>query len=198
MRIIAGLARGLTLAVPPKEVRPTLDRVREALFSILIPWLEDARVLDLFAGSGALGLECLSRGARSVCFVENNLAASKTLEANLAKTKLAGGRLVRQDVYRALVYQHRMRERFDLIFADPPYAKAPGEIDHSVKLLADPNLAACLAPGGMLVLEEMARRAPSHVPAPWQIKDSRDYGSTRLLFLILSPEEVLVEEALAA
>ena len=123
MRVIAGRAKGTRLKVPKRLTRPSTDRLREALFSILGPRLPDARVLDLFAGSGALGIEALSRGAGSAVFVESNRNASMVIEENLEKAgfrEAAGAAtLLSRDVFAVLRTQSAP---FDLIFADPPYA----------------------------------------------------------------------------
>lgn len=122
MRVVAGVAGGLRLQAPPNDrTRPTSDRVREALFSSLtsLDAIDGARVLDLFAGSGALGIEALSRGASEATFVDNDAAAVATVEANLASTRLDGGRVVRADV---LTWLGRGGVDADLVLADPPYA----------------------------------------------------------------------------
>ncbi len=135
MRIISGLAKGVRLVSPParqlaqKEIRPTSDRAREALFSILCPKLPGAAVLDLFAGTGALGLEALSRGADTVVFVDNNPVALKILQKNILRCldKIDGNKIVRTiqlTLPAPLPYQdlpQRIQRGFDLIFADPPY-----------------------------------------------------------------------------
>ena len=123
MRVVAGTARGRRLSAPPgRDVRPTSDRVREAIFSSLgsMGAVHDATVVDLFAGTGALGIEALSRGARHVTFVDDSAAAIRTIEDNLAATELAGERatVVRSDVLRWLASAPDV----DVVFADPPYA----------------------------------------------------------------------------
>jgi 16S rRNA (guanine966-N2)-methyltransferase len=121
MRIIAGEFRGRRLTAPPGPVRPTADRVREAWFSVLGSALHEARVVDLFAGSGALGLEALSRGAAHATFVELAPASLRTLRANIAALGLEGRALVRRAD--ALRYVERLvAGAFDVAFADPPYA----------------------------------------------------------------------------
>ena len=121
MRVIAGSAGGIGLAVPKRGVRPTMDRVKTAIFSSLGDAVIGARVLDLFAGSGALGIEALSRGASSVVFVEGDGQSAEIIESNLAKTKLKG-RIRQQDVFDFLRHASGA-ELFDIVFADPPVRK---------------------------------------------------------------------------
>ncbi|MDD6211583.1 MAG: 16S rRNA (guanine(966)-N(2))-methyltransferase RsmD [Clostridiales bacterium] len=123
MRVIAGKARRLNLVtVPGMDTRPTTDRVKETLFNILQPSLGGCRFLDLFAGSGGIGIEALSRGAASCVFVENNRKAQNCIEQNLVHTKLADqGKLLRTDVLSALNRLEREQQEFDMIFMDPPY-----------------------------------------------------------------------------
>ena len=118
MRVIAGISGGIRLVVPKTDVRPTMDRVKAAIFSSLGARIIGARVLDLFAGTGALGIEALSRGAESVMFVETDLHAIRAIERNLAQTGLTG-RIRRQDVFDFLNHASTA-EPHDLIFADPP------------------------------------------------------------------------------
>lgn len=122
MRVIAGKARRLPLkTVPGQETRPTTDRIKETLFNILQPDLPDCNFLDLFAGSGAIGIEALSRGARQAVFVEKNRAAVSCIKENLSFTKLAdSGKLLNMDVLQALGMLEG-KGTFDLIFMDPPY-----------------------------------------------------------------------------
>src|SRR5476649_2655069 len=123
MRIIAGEARGLPLTQPPEGVRPTMDRVRGAIFSSLGDAVPGARVLDLFAGSGAMGIEALSRGAASATFVDFNPKCSACVQNNLHRAKLPG---IVQTMDALKFVELYASEGFDLIFADPPYAKRDG------------------------------------------------------------------------
>ena len=169
MRIIAGTHRGARIAAPKGlATRPTGDRVREAAFNLIGP-VDDARVLDLFAGSGALGLEALSRGAASVTFVESDRAACRTIADNLAKLKLTGARVTCGDAVCAV---RRETRQYDLILVDPPY-EAWSELEQR---LAE-HLPRLLAPEGLLVVETGARTEPA-LPLP--IRTSRRYGSARL------------------
>jgi 16S rRNA (guanine966-N2)-methyltransferase len=179
LRIIAGRHRGRRLTTPPGlATRPTADRVREALFSILehgTPPLRGCRFLDLFAGSGAVGLEARSRGAATVVLVESDAQAAKAIERNIASLdEAAHTRLLRQDASRL----RRATDAFDIAYLDPPYDTP----------LLTPTLAG-LAAGGWLnrgarVVCEMARgTAPASLPDPFTLEDERVYGAARLLFL---------------
>lgn len=179
MRVIAGTAGGIKLEVPKTLLRPSTDRLREALFSILAPRIMGARVLDLFAGSGALGIEALSRGAREAHFVESDHRAVATIKANLAKTRLGEpASCRRQDVFAALA---GLDHSFDLIFADPPYVKQADDTNYGQKLLLSPAFPALLAPGGLFILEREAAKLPD-VPQPWKLTRERRYGNSQLLF----------------
>ena len=180
MRVIAGSAGGVRLAVPKSGVRPTMDRVKAAIFSSLGDAITDARVLDLFAGSGALGIEALSRGAASVLFVEEDRQLTDAIEKNLAKTKL-GGRVRRQEVFEFLRRCPGI-ERFQIIFADPPYEKTSSGERFIEKLLENEALAQLLEPNGIFVLE---KRPTEQTPVMtlWEVVRARKYGSTEVLFL---------------
>ena len=169
MRIVAGTYGGRRLAAPRGgRTRPTADRVREALFSMLGP-LADARVLDLFAGSGALGLEALSRGAAEATFVDSSAAAIRAVRANLES--LGAGAEVRRADARAFLRNARAAGRqYDLVFLDPPYQRA-GAV---AKALAG-DLAAVLAPRARVVAES-DRRSPLELPLALQA--DRRYGDT--------------------
>ena len=132
VRIIAGKAGRTAIRVPSSVTRPTTDFVRQAVFSILAARVVGARVLDLFAGSGALGLEALSRGAASCVFVENHRQATSVITKNLEKSKLTGGRVVTGAVD---AFLRRDTAQYDLVFADPPYWKHPGDADEVAALL---------------------------------------------------------------
>lgn len=183
VRLIAGQAGGLTLEVPKSVTRPTQDRVRQAIFSMLGEIPLDARVLDLFAGSGALGLESLSRGASSALFVDQNKAACEVIRRNLAKSRLQGGTVRAADAFRFLKSTHSVPGPFDLIFADPPYAHRPGDPELALQLAQLPELLDLLVPGGHLILECRVTNQPSPSWSPWELVRERDYGTTRILWL---------------
>lgn len=168
MRIIAGTHRGQRIASPKgRDTRPTSDRVRENAFNLIGP-VDDADVLDLYAGSGALGLEALSRGAATAVFVEDDREACRTIGANLEKLRLKGS-VVRQDAARALAQDRRT---YNLILCDPPYDSAQHE-------RIAPHFARLLAPDGLLVYESSGRADPPSVPG-LEVRTSRKYGSARL------------------
>jgi 16S rRNA (guanine966-N2)-methyltransferase len=183
MRVIAGSAGGIRLAVPKRGVRPTMDRVKAAIFSSLGDAVIGARVLDLFAGSGALGIEALSRGASSAMFVEEDRQSADIIESNLGKTKLTG-RVRQQDVFDFLWHAHTA-ETFQIIFADPPYEKTKSGENFTEKLLVNKELAQLLDSPGIFVLE---KRPGERIPVTelWNIARSRKYGATEVLFLCQS------------
>ena len=170
MRVIAGTYGGRALKAPPgAATRPTSDRVREALFSILGDRVHAARVLDLFAGSGALGLEALSRGAAGVTFVDDAPVAIRAVKANLAA--LDATATVRQtDALRFLAAASGDGAQYDLVFLDPPYRLA----ERLARPLSE-ALPAVLAPGAVAVAES-DRRAPLALDLP--LHDERRYGDT--------------------
>ena len=175
MRVTGGELGGRRLRVPASGVRPSADRVRESVFAWLGD-LEGVRALDLYAGSGALGIEALSRGAAATVFVDQATASLAALRRNLADLELrARARVVRGDVVRALRRLARERARFDLVFADPPYAS-----DEAARLLAEPSLREILAPGGTLVLE-CGRRHDLPTPEGFAVVEERHYGDTRVV-----------------
>jgi 16S rRNA (guanine966-N2)-methyltransferase len=176
MRIIAGEWRGRRLQAPPGvETRPTADRVRETLFSMLASRLgsfESLRVADLFAGSGALGLEALSRGAAHATFVENDAQAAAAIKANAS----ALGALDRVHVLGGSALALPRSEPFDLVFADPPYA--PGSGTAAVRAVAAANW---LAPGGWMAIE--TARTDAVDPGRWTIDTTRNVGRAKLTLL---------------
>lgn len=178
MRVIAGKAGRIAIKVPSSVARPTTDFVRQAMFSILGESVENARVLDLFAGSGAIGLEALSRGAASCVFVDDHRQASAVITENLAKTKLGGGRVVKAEVS---AYLKRDAACYDIIFADPPYWKHYGDKDHAGALLAGGLLVPRLAPGGTFIIE-VSSNQPSPAAVGLTLSDRREYGGSAVLF----------------
>ena len=180
MRVVAGSAGGIQLEVPKRGVRPTMDRVKAAIFSSLADKIVGAHVLDLFAGSGALGIEALSRGAASVLFVEQDRQSIAAIEKNLARTRL-NGRVRHQDVF-DFVGRCNPPEKFDLVFADPPYEKTRSGEHFTEKLLADQDLPRLLAPEGVFILE---KRPGEMIPEAkvWHVIRQKSYGATEVLFL---------------
>ena len=183
MRVIAGSAGGVRLAVPKHGVRPTMDRVKAAIFSSLGEAIIGARVLDLFAGSGALGIEALSRAAASAIFVEHDRESAEAIEKNLAKTKLKG-RVRRQNVFDFL-RQRSNSQKFQIIFADPPYERLQHAESYTEKLLNNEDLPQLLEPDGLFVLE---KRPGEGLPEMqfWRVVRQKAYGATEVLFLTKS------------
>ena len=172
MRIIAGSRKGARIFAPKGvETRPTADRAREAAFNLVGP-VDGASVLDLFAGSGAMGLEALSRGAASATFVERDRLAADTIARNVDKLGLAGATVLRDDAARVLAGDAAAGRRYDLVLVDPPYRMLAGLL---------PTLAVYLpsvvAPDGLVVVESDAREEPE-LPLPK--RTSRRYGSVRI------------------
>jgi 16S rRNA (guanine966-N2)-methyltransferase len=183
VRVIAGSAGGLALHLPKSDLRPTMDVVKGAIFSSLGDLIVGARVLDLFAGSGALGIEALSRGAASATFVENERRAVAAIERNLEKTRLTGN-VQSADVFRFLD-RFASAGAYDVILADPPYAKAAGERDFAPELLGSESLRAVLAPGGVFVLEHLPG-AKLPLRKVWECFRQKRYGATEVAFLRLA------------
>jgi 16S rRNA (guanine966-N2)-methyltransferase len=168
--IIAGSRKGHRIAAPKGErTRPTGDRVREAAFNLTGP-VDDATVLDLFAGSGAMGIEALSRGALRATFVESDRAACRAIDANLEKLRLTGARVACQDAARFLATE---RGPYDLILVDPPY-----ELVESLAMPLATHLPRLLAPDGLVVYETSSRQEPALEGLA--VRTSRRYGNVRL------------------
>ena len=172
MRIIAGSHRGRRIAAPKgAHTRPTGDRVREALFDLVGP-VDGASVLDLYAGSGALGLEALSRGAARCVFAETDPVACRVIRRNLEQLGLVGGRVVQCDAIALLRGEASAGVRHELVLADPPYERwADVEPDLAA------HVPAVVAPSGLVVVETSARSEPR---LPLDLVTSRRYGSARL------------------
>ena len=170
MRIVAGSRKGARIFAPKgMDTRPTGDRVREAVFDLVGP-VDGASVLDLYAGSGAMGLEALSRGAESAVFVETDRDACRAIRRNLDKLGLASAEIACRDALRFLAAERR---RFDLILVDPPY-----DVVESVAVRLALYMPAVLAENGLVALESSSRDEPA-LP-PLGIRTSRRYGSARV------------------
>jgi 16S rRNA (guanine966-N2)-methyltransferase len=173
VRIIAGSKKGARIAAPKGAgTRPTGDRVREAAFNLIGP-VDDASVLDLYAGSGAMGLEALSRGARHCLFVENDRAACRVIQANLEKLRLTGAVVRCGDVLGVLPQERAGGRRYDLVLVDPPYS----EYASSLQMALSDLLPDILAPDGLVVVETAAKTEPE---LPLELATSRRYGAARL------------------
>lgn len=179
-RVIAGSAKGVRLRAPGAGTRPLSDRVKQTLFAILEPDLPGAAFLDLFAGSGAAGIEALSRGATSTTFIEKDQGAAAVIDANLKATALAGpaASVVRWDVVRWLGEAH-VAERFDLVLVDPPYAETE-LLGRILEILGGP--AAPLNPGARVVAKHFWRDRPPERVGMLATERDRRFGETALTF----------------
>ena len=176
MRVISGSARGAKLrTIEGNDTRPTTDKVKGAIFNILAMDIYGNNVLDLYAGSGALGIEALSRGAKSAVFVEKSASAADIIRKNLDHTKLAGkAKIIKADAFAAI---KNIAEKFDLIFLDPPYANelAPATIEEVEK-------AKILADGGIIIAEtDEGQDMPEHI-GELELYDKRKYGRININF----------------
>ena len=180
-RIIAGEAGGRRLAVPPGEsVRPTSDRVKESVFSALGPGrLVGARVLDLYAGSGALGLEALSRGAAEALLVDRDHAAARAIRANIDTLGFDGRAVLRQSPVAAVLAGPGPGDPFDLVLLDPPYDTPAADVEAVVLALVEGQW---LARDATVVVERAAGSPPLNWPPGWGSTWERCYGDTLVLF----------------
>lgn len=183
-RIVAGSAGGRVIKVPSSGTRPTSDRVREALFSVLVHdgRVAGARVLDLYAGSGALGLEALSRGAEHAVLVESGRAAAGVCRANAASLGLSGQVQVVGTPVEKFLSGPPAGPGFDLVFCDPPY-----DVADVGQVLAD--LVARLAPDALVVVERSVRSSDIEWPEPLVPGRARSYGETRLHLATMPPSD---------
>ena len=187
-RVIAGEAGGRRLAVPDgRDTRPTSDRAREGLFATIVSLtgsLAGARVLDLYAGSGAVGLEALSRGAQHVLLVESGPRAARVIRDNIEAIGLAGAEVLTDRVERVLARGPAATEKYDVVFADPPYALAGDEVSAMLALLlrgGEPPREGMsdhgwLAPGALVIVERATRSGPVSWPAGLEPDRARRYG----------------------
>ena len=179
MRIIAGAYKGRRLATPRGETtRPTADQVRIALLDTLMPWLPEARVLDLFAGAGGVGLEALSRGAAHATFVERDVRAVQALRANVTTLGVErAARVFHGDVLRTLGTLRRAGESFDVVFLDPPY-----DGDHVTATLDALGDAGLLTGGAVVVAQHLTKRSPARAAGLLSAFRTRRFGETTLTF----------------
>lgn len=185
MRIIGGRLKGRRLTGVKGQIRPTADRVREAIFNILGPDVNDSLVLDLFAGTGALGIEALSRGARNAVFVEKHTSALQVLRRNLAQCGLNEvSRVLPFSTEKALPRLAAAGEFFSLIFLDPPYGH--GLAAANLLSLAKINL---LAPGGQIVVEHSRLEVLAEAYHHLRRNDQRRYGATMISFYMCRHQE---------
>ena len=174
MRVITGTARGVQLKTPEgMQTRPTSDRVKEALFSIIHFDIPGAKVLDLFGGTGQLGIEALSRGAKSAVFVDAREDACKIIRENLKRTRLEGqGKVIRGDY---LEYLRRCREKFDIILLDPPYAEV--FLENALNCIAEIDI---LETGGIIIAERPLGKKLSYEFEGFTRSKDYKYGNTLL------------------
>jgi 16S rRNA (guanine966-N2)-methyltransferase len=176
MRVIAGSAKGTRLGRAPEGVRPVSDRVREGLFSSIEPWVPGARVLDLYAGTGAVGIEALSRGAEHATFVDRAPAAIAAVKDNLRRAALEDrGAVRRSDVRRFLERAQGHSPGFDLVFLDPPYDAGASELD---PVLAALDVDALLREGFTVVLSRGSRSSNGVIPLHWAVARRLSYGDS--------------------
>jgi 16S rRNA (guanine966-N2)-methyltransferase len=176
VRIVAGSAKGTRLAPVPAGTRPVSDRAREGLFASLGHRVEGARVLDLFAGTGAMGIEALSRGARSALFVDSAPRSVNAIRQNLQRTKLGEqGTVRRQDVLRAL---RQGIGSFDLVILDPPYRTPRAYLDAVLDEIAGQGVAGA---GAVVVLTRSERSYTPVIPVNWQLERRLSYGDSAVL-----------------
>jgi 16S rRNA (guanine966-N2)-methyltransferase len=191
-RVIAGEAGGRRLAVPDgRGTRPTSDRAREGLFATIVSLtgsLDGARVLDLYAGSGAVGLEALSRGAEHVLLVESGPRAARVIRDNIEAIGLAGAEVVTDRVERVLA-RGPEHGRYDVVFADPPYALAGDEVSAMLLTLSDHGW---LAPGALVIVERATRSGPVGWPAGLRPDRARRYGEATFWYA-RAPYNLLAE-----
>lgn len=183
MRVITGKAKGIVLKTPEGMLtRPTTDRVKEALFSIIQFEIPGARVLDLFGGTGQLGIEALSRGAKSAVFVDAREDACRLIRENLRRTHMdTQGRVVRSDY---LDYLKKCRDRFEIIFLDPPYAEV--FLENALKMITEIDI---LQSGGIIITER-----PLGKDLPWDFSGytrSRDYKYGKTLLAVYRKDEAV-------
>lgn len=181
MRIVAGSLRGKKLAsVRGTDTRPTTDRIRESIFNILGSGIQDCHVLDLFAGTGALSLEALSRGARHATLIENDRQALETIRRNIEACRFKSRvHLLKWDISRGLHCIQAHEPPFDIVFMDPPYGG--GLILPTLEALHE---AACLAHRSLLVIEHGRGKSIADLPECFQVADKRRYGKTLVWFAI--------------
>ena len=199
MHVITGRFKGMPLATPRAGTRPTTDRTKEALFSRLESHglLQDARVLDLFGGTGALGIEALSRGAHELVVVESSAQAAQLIAQTLTALRRyagwqegMGARVVHAKAERYAA-KAKPGEPFDLVLIDPPYAFASADCE---RLLRDLTARGLVARFGAIVLERSTRTAPPAAPAGWVMADRRDYGETAVYTFRSQEYEQIVRE----
>ena len=182
MRVISGVARGTKLnSIDSTDTRPTLDRVKEALFNIIQNIIDDSIVLDLFAGSGAIGIECISRGAKKAYFCEKSHEAVKMIRQNMEKTRFTDKSEILQQDYKKALKNYSVRNiKFDIVFLDPPYKN-----DIAVDAVQDIIELGLLRKNGVIIIEtdEKERELKELEKLQVEVYDLRKYGRVNLIFL---------------
>ena len=181
LRVIGGTARGVPLKSPdPKNTRPTMDRTKESLFNILMPYISDARVLDLFSGSGSLGIESLSRGAKEAVFVDNSKNCRNIIIENLKKTRLEDrSTVIAMDVTKAIKLLSSRNAKFDIIFMDPPYNM--NFIAKTIQNIVEFDI---IAEEGILACEHhVDEQAPERMGNLLKVR-TKEYGETIYSFYV--------------
>jgi 16S rRNA (guanine(966)-N(2))-methyltransferase RsmD len=184
MRIITGTAKGFKLKAPRGlDVRPTGDRVKESVFNIIANRIFDTDILDLFAGTGNLGLEALSRGARSAVFVDNAVTSLQVLKENAVHTRLAGrSEYIKTDVLKAIDRLQQQGRRFGLVFCDPPYNKG-----YLSAVLSKLDASSILRPDGVIIFEHSRHEICSVPLVQFQVMRTETYGETIITFYVMKP-----------
>lgn len=185
VRVISGSARGLKLNTPGDDrVRPTTDRVKESMFNIVQDWVYDSQVLDLFAGSGALGIEALSRGASQAVFCDNSLDSIKIIKSNIEKARVVDrSQIVSGDFKRCLRDMEAKNQSFDMIFVDPPYYKELFE-----EVLDTIRACKILKKDGIVIVEHDAKKPIGQVEG-LEVYKEKKYGITMLTFYCLEDDD---------
>lgn len=185
VRVISGSARGLKLNTPGDDrVRPTTDRVKESMFNIVQDWVYDSQVLDLFAGSGALGIEALSRGASQAVFCDNSLDSIKIIKSNIEKARVVDrSQIVSGDFKRCLRDMEAKNQSFDMIFVDPPYYEGLFE-----EVLDTIRSCKILKKDGIVIVEHDAKRPIGQVEG-LEVYKEKKYGITMLTFYCLEDDD---------
>ena len=185
VRVISGSARGLKLNTPGDDrVRPTTDRVKESMFNIVQDWVYDSQVLDLFAGSGALGIEALSRGASQAVFCDNSLDSIKIIKSNIEKARVADrSQIVSGDFKRCLRDMEAKNQSFDMIFVDPPYYEGLFE-----EVLDTIRSCKILKKDGIVIVEHDAKKPIGQVEC-LEVYKEKKYGITMLTFYCLEDDD---------
>lgn len=185
VRVISGSARGLKLNTPGDDrVRPTTDRVKESMFNIVQDWVYDSQVLDLFAGSGALGIEALSRGASQAVFCDNSLDSIKIIKSNIEKARVVDrSQIVSGDFKRCLRDMEAKNQSFDMIFVDPPYYE--GLFEEVLDTIRSYKI---LKKDGIVIVEHDAKRPIGQVEG-LEVYKEKKYGITMLTFYCLEDDD---------